>query len=461
LSTQYSVLGICLVVVALGLAIARLPLTVAALLVGGTAATVLVAVRPAFGLVLLAFSVPFESYAQVTLGGFSVSSTQALTALTVAVWLASCIARESWEPGPARLIVVPPLLLVTVAFLAAQLLAMTGTFDVQTSVKELLKWGSFAAIYLVAVNVVGSEERRWLVGAVLVAATLEALVGVYQFLWRVGPEGHAIGAYMRAHGDFGQPNPFAGYLLFATPLATAVAFGALRARALPLAVVAAGVAGVTALAIAMSLSRGAWLGLGLGLAAMLCLTNVRAWLVAAVASSVAVGLLLSFELLPQAIVTRIDTAVVFFGVFDVRTANLTEYSWAIIDRMAHWQAAWEMFVDRPLLGIGPGNYPVAYPAYAISGWPEPYGHAHNIYLNFLAETGVVGTLAYVLFLLWAARDLIRARNTGDWLNRAVVVGCFGVFVAVGGHNFFDNLTVHGMNVQLALTLGLGVGSRSY
>lgn len=64
-------------------------------------------------------------------------------------------------------------------------------------------------------------------------------------------------------------------------------------------------------------------------------------------------------------------------------------------RWALWDAAWRMFRDHPLLGVGPGGYHHNFPVYhpgpldGESGW----GSAHNLYLHQLAERGALGALA--------------------------------------------------------------------
>ena len=52
--------------------------------------------------------------------------------------------------------------------------------------------------------------------------------------------------------------------------------------------------------------------------------------------------------------------------------------------------------DRPWLGVGFGNYGAAYEEYALINWPDPLGHAHNYYLNLVAEIGFIGLGAYLL-----------------------------------------------------------------
>jgi O-antigen ligase len=139
---------------------------------------------------------------------------------------------------------------------------------------------------------------------------------------------------------------------------------------------------------------------------------------------------------------------------DISSVEVNDNNWAVIERMAHWQAAVGMFTDHPWLGVGIGNYPVAYPQYAVGRWRDPLGHAHNYYLNIAAEAGILGLGAYLL--LFGACFVVAWRTIqhaqGYW--RAVALGALGILVHLSVHNLFDNLFVHSMNVQLGLVLGL-------
>jgi O-antigen ligase len=112
------------------------------------------------------------------------------------------------------------------------------------------------------------------------------------------------------------------------------------------------------------------------------------------------------------------------------------------------------------LGVGAGNYAQAYPAYYVSSWIEPLGHAHNYYLNMLAELGVVGGGLLVLLLFLAYRHLggalVRSEAQSGTFWRAVLAGVFGGLVVFCVHNLFDSLFVHSVNIQIGVLLGLGI-----
>ena len=67
------------------------------------------------------------------------------------------------------------------------------------------------------------------------------------------------------------------------------------------------------------------------------------------------------------------------------------------ERILIWQSAWNMFKDHPILGVGLGQYTVNYQQKYISPQAkEPkLGHAHNNFMQMLAENGIVGFAGFV------------------------------------------------------------------
>ncbi len=60
--------------------------------------------------------------------------------------------------------------------------------------------------------------------------------------------------------------------------------------------------------------------------------------------------------------------------------------------------AWHIFLDHPLVGTGLGTFRIAYPPYETLYDAKVVDHAHNDYLEALAETGVLGGLCCAWFL---------------------------------------------------------------
>jgi O-antigen ligase len=111
------------------------------------------------------------------------------------------------------------------------------------------------------------------------------------------------------------------------------------------------------------------------------------------------------------------------------TAGLDESSWASPSRLEFWSAASQMLSDHPLLGVGPDNYRWQFATY--SGVPENnLGiHAHDQYLEALADTGILGLLA----LGWLLVSLLRVAAAGvqqraEWPWRAALLASLSVWL---------------------------------
>ena len=119
---------------------------------------------------------------------------------------------------------------------------------------------------------------------------------------------------------------------------------------------------------------------------------------------------------------------------------------AVTDSRPKWHNPW--------LGVGFGNYEIAYPQYDLLNWPLAQGHAHNYYLNVFAEAGIIGLVAYVTMWLTVIVITWRARRHPDPLARFIVVGLFGTWTYLAVHSLTDNLYVNNLFLHLGVMLGI-------
>ena len=199
----------------------------------------------------------------------------------------------------------------------------------------------------------------------------------------------------RVFSTWENPNILAGYLDIVVCLALGLAAalpGWRRGLALVLLVMALACLGMT-------YARGACLVIGILLAGYGVLRDWRVLLGIVV---VGAGVLFFDPVLSDrllSVFTRVDTS--------------SEM------RLAFWESTVAMILDHPFLGIGWGMYFMVYPEYDfyLQGAPVQIVHAHNMYLNYAAEIGVPGALAFLWFFFGSMIHAFRLpRKTPPWAD---------------------------------------------
>jgi len=468
---------LAVVAVAAALAIARLPLPLAAALVLGTAAVVLALIQPLVGLGLALLLGPWGALQSVVFGSSLLDVGQLALLLTLAAWLGSCLAR--------RRLVVPftPLNLPWLLFVLVAAVSLLDAPSVALGLIELVKWLQMALVVWLVVDLATDPTRsptgptrvgQIVLALLLLAGLSQALIGIWQFGLRGdGPEHFIVlGRFYRAYGTFEQPNPFGGYMnLMALP-AIGLAIGLLVGFRRPdsplrawrgrlwLAFAGLCVAAAT-LAVVFSWSRGAWLGFLAG-AGVLALFSTRRPLTGAVVAALAAAVLGGGLMLGVAagfgpalsIADRLGGFAGQFTLGDMRGVDITTENFSVLERLAHWQAAVDMARDNPWLGVGFGNYEAAYPTYALINWPDALGHAHNYYLNLLAEVGLLGLLAYLVFWLAVVWQTARVARRLAWPMRGLAIGLLAAWAALAVHHLVDKLYVNNIYVHLGAMLAI-------
>lgn len=471
-----------LIVVALliGLVIVWLPLRVGAALILGTALFLIIVLQPLAGLALTLVAGPFGAYENHLFGTSVPESGQILLLVTLSAWLAHGISRRRMR------LPFTPLNRPLMVFLLVALVSLLGTRSLDFGLKEVLKWIELGLVMLMIVDLwfesIPKEDNsrtavakprfsvRWLLAMILVAGVSQSLIGIWQFGIRGdGPDHFMIlDRFYRAYGTFQQPNPFGGYMAISAFLAIGALAGMLvhwSRRGNPhrlkpetlLWIAFLGVCALlTGLGLVLSWSRGAWLASGVAAIALVLFLPTRRWLGLLLVALV-VGLFLlgsQLNLLPSTIVTRLGSFGQDLTVGDVRGADIDEANYAVIERLAHWQAGAEMARDNLWLGVGFGNYEPAYPDYALLNWPFPLGHAHNYYLNIVAETGVVGATAYLLFWIAVFLQALRLLRLLDWPQRGIALGLLAGWTALATHHLVDKMYVNNLFIFMGALLGL-------
>ncbi|WP_296898529.1 O-antigen ligase family protein [uncultured Megamonas sp.] len=110
---------------------------------------------------------------------------------------------------------------------------------------------------------------------------------------------------------------------------------------------------------------------------------------------------------------------------DRMTSIFTKMDTSSEMRLAFWESTIAMILDHPLLGIGWGSYFMVYPNYDyyMQGNFIKIVHAHNMYLNFMAEIGLFGFVSYMVCFFGVIYKAFKAQVMKlDSLVKAMLLG---------------------------------------
>ena len=244
--------------------------------------------------------------------------------------------------------------------------------------------GAYAATYfLVGQSVQSVNDIKKVMIAMLIASALVIIYGFYQYIIGIDTssmrwvDGEAFPELQRrVFSTWENPNILAGYLDVIICMALGV-FGMVRGtwRTLLGAIIA-----LALICLGMTYARGATLVIA---AILLGYGTVKDWRILLIFGVIGVAAFIADPVLADrmmSVFSRIDTSMEM--------------------RLAFWESTMEMIADRPLLGVGWGAFYMVYPAhdYYLQGAPITIVHAHNMYLNYMAEIGLLGAIAFFWFL---------------------------------------------------------------
>lgn len=239
---------------------------------------------------------------------------------------------------------------------------------------------------------------------------------------------------LRASGIFPDPHMFSYYVGMATPLAFVFWL-----REKPQTKWWLGITLLLLLADLLSFSRGGYVGL-IGAALVLLLGN-RRYFFSRMRSTlvlVVLGVIMLFSVIQTPFGTR------FASIFSGSDGSNQE-------RLRLWEEAIHHISERPLLGVGIGNYPLLIKPSA--SYREPL-YAHNLYLDIALEIGLVGLgLLLGVFVIAFVRLIHAYRISADPL----ALGILSSLTLFMGHSLFEMplFSVHILPILLLL-LALGV-----
>ena len=356
------------------------------------------------------------------------STSLILTLVALGAWGIVAVRDSAWRPRSRIL----PALLVPLGVLAVT----TATSRNPRLGLDYVGWSALlVALYLLLVRLMASPYFR---GRMLgLGAALAAIVGIW-YLESVavswvhwwGLVGRLAAPPLRpefASLTFGNPSAVMTVSILLTLPAVAFVGWRTRWRAL-----ISGALLLLALACTiLSGSRAGWVGLAIGLTiavvAWILVAENRAFLGRAIRSQslrIAIG---------GVVIAGVAAGAVLLPGLLVRAGAGGEGL-----RLAYAQAALRMFAESPLVGTGPGTWVAQRIAYTDVPANDYYiPHAHNIYVQVLAESGLLGAAAGVVVAFFVGRLVLRAVRSSDGARRTMGWVAVLAMAYFGAHQLLD------------------------
>jgi len=341
------------------------------------------------------------------------------------------------------------------------------------TVLTLLKFLAYLCAFLLAAYVFDSRKRgSTLIRVLIFLGCFEAVYGIVQYLagW------HKIFTYTKqfnleeATGTYINRNHYAGLLGLVIPFALAAAFysfqrwaerwqaGSARAR--------------SAERTAAAFQSVFYLFLLVIMFVGVVFSRSRAGILAAVFSTVFIALLAQLTAKRKVWMVGVFLfllCVAGYGLWIgldpvlARFEQMREPGYLQLEgRVAIWKDTVRLVRDYPLVGTGLGTFGIAFRRYQTGLLDSFVDHAHNDYLEFASDTGLLGaTLLFAPILYLLGKMIVSLLEDTRRFRRAVILGCIGSTLSILLHSAADfNLQIPANALVFAVVLGVGYKAAS-
>jgi putative inorganic carbon (HCO3(-)) transporter len=345
----------------------------------------------------------------------------------------------------------PQFIFILVGFLAWAVLSASWAEVPKQALDTSSRYFQNMILFLIVYTAIRERKHAiWVAWAWLLGATVATVPAM------LNPPTYEDDLTVRISGTIGDPNELAA-LLVAGVVFAGVLTAVTRDRP-PLRLAAGGAVILFVLGIFYTVSRGGLLALGVALIAACILAGRwrgRTLVVAGLGLSIVVIYFASFAGLDAR--DRVTTVQGGTGRSDL------------------WKIGWRMFEDKPIRGIGSGNFPISSIHYLVQpGVVERDDFiidtpkvTHNTYLQILSELGIVGLALFLTIVGFAISTALKAARwfgrNGDTQMELVARGTIVALVGILTADFFIS-EMYGKQLWLMMGLGpalYGVARRSY
>ncbi len=312
-----------------------------------------------------------------------------------------------------------------IVFLGVYAVAAVTSFAMMNSFSIWAIYFVFISIYFVIINTVNTKKLLMnLLTVFVLSGFLVCLYGVAQYVfgWDTAQawmdEEMFSDIKMRIYSTLGNPNVLGEYILLVLPASVGLMWVNKRFEA---KVVYAAVSALMFGALILTFSRGCWIGIMAAAAIFITFAAGKLWGLGLIALPIIP------MILPQSIINRFSSI-----------GNMEDSSTSY--RVYIWMGTLAMIKDFWLSGIGMGQkaFTQVYPFYSYNGIVAP--HSHNLFLQILVESGIVGIAVFLIIAVLFLRRVMtgyQAGGKGDSLSTIMTALSAGIcgFLLQG---MFDN-----------------------
>lgn len=304
--------------------------------------------------------------------------------------------------------------------------------DFTAGYKSLVEYLKIAYYSILVVAFIQKPEvLRKVIWMLLFAGILMGTISLFQFVtgttentyWGFGQSITSdTGTGYRVGGAVGDPNYYAMIMAVLVPIAFERFWSA---KATSLRIFAGWALIVCVLAVLYTYSRGGFVAMSIGVLIMAIRYKLRL-LPALVGVSF---VLVIYQFLPANYTDRLSTLLYFLP--QSTKQQLVDRS--IRSRTSENLVAWEMFKQHPITGVGMSNYEDMYYVYARPMGIDMSGgthQPHNLYLQILAERGMLGLVIFLIIIFITFRNLARSEKYFLQKNQLDLAGITGA-IATG------------------------------
>ena len=308
--------------------------------------------------------------------------------------------------------------------------SVTISLNPYATKEKFVLYLSYMAFFVVSSNYVRrSKQLKRYFWIIFIIALLESFIGISQYI--------AGGMQNAATGTYVNPNHFGGLLIMVIPVSLCYVLYLGHAKM--------GIGSLVQIVLNSKFSNQLLIFLAtclMGIA--LIMSQSRGAIFSSVASICLLYTLYSWRKKTRfglffigSFVTVIIIYSIWIGI-DPVIEKFSETSAELPSRTSIWKDTLVMIKDFPVLGTGLGTYSLSFTLYKDQAfWPKVIQHAHNDYLQFIAETGLIGFALIIWGMIAFYRQVL-----GQVLTFNIKADPFRYYILIGSISGISGLLIH-------------------